>query len=214
MEMPIEGLVSGKRLDVARMQDAVIGVIYDYVQPDAILYGGTAIWRCYNGGRFSEDIDIYVSPSFEKKLYPRLKEQGISVMSRDRELPLHMRLSDGVTEVLLEANIGSYESIISQYAKVDGSSMTITTLSPTELLTRKVEAYEGRRYIRDIYDIFHLTNYLDKTDLLVVSQLKPFLKNIQRPVDERILESLLYKGNQKVTFDKMLEYLRRWINEV
>lgn len=214
MEIPIEKVIQGKRLEVARMQDMIIGLIYDYVQPDAILYGGTAVWRCYNGGRFSEDIDIYVGQSFEKKLKQVLEENKISIIWRDKELSLHMRLSDGTTEMLLEANIGKYESAISQYTNVDGSSITITTLSPTELLVRKIEAYEGRRYIRDIYDIVHLTNYLDKNDEYVASKLSYFLKDIKKPVDEKILPSLVYKGNKIMSFAKMVEYLGRWLNEV
>jgi predicted nucleotidyltransferase component of viral defense system len=125
-----------------------------------------------------------------------------------------MRLSNGQTEMLLEASIGAYESAISQYIKVDGSSLTITTLSPTELLVRKIEAYEGRRYVRDVYDIMHLTNYLKKNDYRVASKLRPFLKNIQKPVDERILRSLIYKGDKKITFEKMVAYLKRWSDEV
>ena len=214
MEVPIESLIQGERLKVARLQDTVIGLIYDYVQPNAILYGGTAIWRCYDGGRFSEDIDIYVSPAFGKKIGPALQMEGIRIVWRDRELPLHMRLSDGETEVLLEAGVGKYESSISQYMRVDGSSLTITTLSPTELLTRKTEAYEGRGYIRDIYDIVHLTNYLDKRDYSVRSRLKPFLRNLKKPVDARILPSLIYRGDRKITFEGMVEYLGRWADEV
>jgi len=39
--------------DIARLQDIVIDVLYK-IFPNAILHGGTAIWRCYNGNRFSE----------------------------------------------------------------------------------------------------------------------------------------------------------------
>lgn len=214
MEMPIESLIQGKRLEVARMQDRVITLIYDHVQPDAMLYGGTAIWRCYGGGRFSEDIDIYVDSNFWDRLAPALKKEEITVTWRDAESPLHMRLSDGNTELLLEASTGRYESSISQYARTDGSTITITTLSPTELLVRKTEAYLGRRYVRDIYDIVHLTNYLRKDDPYVLSTLRAFLKGIEKPVDERILQSLVYKGEKRMTFEKMVDYLERWADEV
>ena len=214
MEPPIESLFRGERLEIAKMQDAVVKLIYDYVQPDAIMYGGTAIWRCYDGGRFSEDIDIYVNSAFEKNLYPEFKKRGIEVVWRDTDLPLHMKLSDGSTKILLEASIGKYESSSTQYIKTDGSSITITTLSPTELLVRKIEAYEGRRYIRDIYDIMHLTNYLHKDDAYIISKIKPFLSDIKKPVDEKILRSLIYKGNKSITFNEMIGYLRGWINEV
>ncbi len=201
--------MSGKRLSLARMQDLVIGLIYDYAQPDAILYGGTAVWRCFGGGRFSEDIDIYVKAGFSGRFEKILSKSGISVLGRDPELPLHMRLSDGETEMLLEAGVGRYESVISQYARTDGTLMTITTLSPVELLIRKMEAYEGRRFIRDLYDIVHLTNYADRDDYYLKRRLRQFLKDIEEPEDESILASLVYKG-PVMPFRKMVKYLQRW----
>ncbi|MCL5419723.1 MAG: nucleotidyl transferase AbiEii/AbiGii toxin family protein [Candidatus Marsarchaeota archaeon] len=214
MDIPIEGILTGKRLDVARMQDVLIELIYDYIQPDAILYGGTAVWRCYGGGRFSEDIDIYVNRAFEKKLGQYLQKNGMKVTWRDKELPLHIRISDGRTEVLLEAGIGKFESAISQYTKVDGSSITLSTLQPSELFVRKMEAYEGRRYIRDMYDLVHLTNYISGNDYYVISKLKPFLAKIRKPVDEKVLRSLVYKGQKDTSFEKMLDYLKRWSDDI
>ena len=214
MDIPIEGILTGKRLDVARMQDVLIELIYDYIQPDAILYGGTAVWRCYGGGRFSEDIDIYVNRAFEKKLGQYLQKNGMKVTWRDKELPLHIRISDGRTEVLLEPGIGKFESAISQYTKVDGSSITLSTLQPSELFVRKMEAYEGRRYIRDMYDLVHLTNYISGNDYYVISKLKPFLAKIRKPVDEKVLRSLVYKGQKDTSFEKMLDYLKRWSDDI
>jgi predicted nucleotidyltransferase component of viral defense system len=214
MDQPIETFISGERLKVARLQDLVIRLIYDYAQPDAVLYGGTAIWRCYNGSRFSEDIDIYVKASFSKRLAPILQKNGLAIVWKDKELPLHVRISDGETEVLLEASANRCASSITQYVRVDGSSMTINTLQPSELFIRKMEAYEGRRYIRDLYDLFHLTNYVSRDDYYVSSRLRPFLSKIRSPVDERILRSLIYKGPADLTFKKMVEYLRRWAGVV
>ena len=34
--------------------DYVIDIIYDNSGKDTFLYGGTAIWRCFGGMRFSE----------------------------------------------------------------------------------------------------------------------------------------------------------------
>ena len=214
MELPIGGVLSGQKLKIALMQDAVVELIYDYVQPDAVLYGGTAIWRCYNGGRFSEDIDMYVSRSFESGFEANAGRHGIKVVWRDKELPLHMRLSDGNTEMLLEASLGDPESRISQYVRVDGSSIAISAMQPAELIVRKMEAYRGRRYMRDLYDIFHMTNYVDKADYYVLSKLRPFLEDIQKPVDAGTLASLIYRGRSRITFDEILEYLRGWSGEV
>ena len=213
MELPIESVLKGMRLDVARLQDRLIGIIYDYVQPDAVLYGGTAVWRCFGGGRFSEDIDIYVGRGFGKSFHDAIDKNGLNIIWQDKEFPLNMRVSDGTAEVLVEAKEGNYESIMAQYVRTDGTQTTISVLSPAELLVRKMEAYDGRRYIRDIYDMVQLTNYLDSSDQYVLSRLRSFLKSMKSPVDQGILESLVYKGNA-AAFAEMVSYLKRWSGEV
>ncbi|MFH1246948.1 MAG: nucleotidyl transferase AbiEii/AbiGii toxin family protein, partial [Candidatus Micrarchaeota archaeon] len=45
-------------LETATLQDEVVDLIYSISSP--VLHGGTAIWRCYAGNRFSEDLDFYM----------------------------------------------------------------------------------------------------------------------------------------------------------
>ncbi len=214
MDIPIGSILRSEKLAIAELQDLLIEIIYDYVQYDAVLYGGTAIWRCYNGSRFSEDIDIYVKASFLQKLELELQRQKLKIVWRDPELNSNIRISDGVTEVLLEAKEDEPDNIMSQYMKVNGSSMTISILSSLDLAIRKMEAYSGRLYIRDMYDLVQLTNFIDKKDYYTRSKFKEFLNSVKEPVDEHILESLIYKGFNKWTFRSMVDYLRRWLNEV
>ena len=87
-------------------------------------------------------------------------------------------------------------------------------LSPTELLVRKIEAFNGRRLIRDIYDIYVLTQHLDPKDFTVKTKLSGFLENISDPVDEGVLRSLIYSGNSNLTFFQMLNYIRAWLSEI
>ena len=51
--------------DIAYAQDLIVEEIYNFF-PKAVIHGGTAIWRCYNGNRFSEDIDVYIKKDREK----------------------------------------------------------------------------------------------------------------------------------------------------
>ncbi|MDI6643012.1 MAG: hypothetical protein QMD95_03060, partial [Candidatus Hodarchaeaceae archaeon] len=44
---------------IARAQDTVVETLYR-VFPKGVLHGGIAIWRCYSGNRFSEDVDAYL----------------------------------------------------------------------------------------------------------------------------------------------------------
>jgi predicted nucleotidyltransferase component of viral defense system len=48
-----------QHIEIARLQDIVMETLYR-VFPESVLHGGTAIWRCYSGSRFSEDIDVYL----------------------------------------------------------------------------------------------------------------------------------------------------------
>ncbi len=55
------------QLAVAALQDSVVESIFE-MDENIVMQGGTAIWRCYNGNRFSEDIDIYATETQIKKL--------------------------------------------------------------------------------------------------------------------------------------------------
>ena len=211
---PIRNFLSGDRLKIAELQDYIVDIIYEKIDPRAELYGGTAIWRCYGGNRFSEDIDIYMKRESTEKLISSLPKYGMRITWRDKEIPTNIRISDGVTELLLESKDGYAQSIIRQYMRVDGSSLTISVLSPTELLVRKIKAYEGRRLIRDLYDIFVLTNHIDRRDYTVSEKLSSFLETVRRPSDEKMLSSLIYSGNNTLSYREITGYLRRSLNEV
>ncbi|MEM4089070.1 MAG: nucleotidyl transferase AbiEii/AbiGii toxin family protein [Candidatus Micrarchaeaceae archaeon] len=210
---PIGSFLKGERLEVALLQDKIIEIVYSSIEPDALLYGGTAVWRCYGGMRFSEDIDIYMRNESIEHIIKSLPRHGLSLAWRSKELPSNIRISNGRTSVLLEAKEGSAEGIITQYARVDGSAMTVRAMSPAELLARKIEAYSGRLLMRDLYDIFVLTNSLDKNDYAVRSLLIDFIKHIKKPADEQVLKTLVYSG-KSITFGEFVAYMKRWLNEV
>ncbi len=211
---PIGSFLSGQRLKIAELQDYVIDLIYDSFQQGALLYGGTAIWRCFGGMRFSEDVDIYLEKHAFDDFMISLEENGLRMTWNDPEFPTRVRIARNETDILLESKPGFAENEIRTYSRVDGSVKTINVLSTTELMIRKIEAYQGRRFIRDIYDLYVLTNWLDKSDYLVKSRLSHFLHELKAPVDESILGSLLYAGPRNLNFARMVDYLRRWINEV
>ena len=211
---PIGDILTGNRLRLAEFQDYILEIIYNRIEPAALLYGGTAVWRCYGGQRFSEGIDIHLRNESLEKLIASLPKYGLQLLWMDLEFPSNIRIGNNETSLLLESKEGYAESIVRQYFRVDGSPMTVSVLSPTELLIRKIEAYNGRRLIRDIYDMFILTRYLDPSDYTVISRLSTFLKSVAKPDDEAILSSLIYSGNNNLTFTNMLEYISGWLNEV
>ena len=61
----IARLKKGSHREVARAQDLIVREMVNIIG-DSVLHGGTAIWRCYNGNRFSEDIDAYLKKDIGK----------------------------------------------------------------------------------------------------------------------------------------------------
>ena len=115
---------------------------------------------------------------------------------------------------MLETKEGHPKSMIRQYVRVDGSSATVSVFTPAEMLIRKIEAYQGRRFVRDVYDIFILIRFLDKGDHVVASSLSSFLTKSKPPVDEDALKSLIYTGKSDFRYSEMLDYIKRWLSEV
>ena len=91
---------------IAFAQDLVVKEVYS-VFDKAVLHGGTAIWRCYNGNRFSEDLNFYF-PNDKKKiedLFGNLKKAGFEIKKKKiSETSIYSELELNRTSVRLEAN--------------------------------------------------------------------------------------------------------------
>ncbi len=197
--------------DIAAAQDAIVETLYD-VFDDAVMHGGTAIWRCYDGNRFSEDIDVYMPRKLDKinALFESLKKKGFSVEKKkigDNSLFSVLRLNR--TIVRFEALFKKHSSfILKEYCKSDGNIISIYTLSPEELVKEKTETYLKRRKIRDLYDIFFLLKFIESNS--VNNELKKLIKNFEKPIDEKELKALVIEGLAPDS-GKMLEYVKRRI---
>src|SRR5207302_8669928 len=105
------------------------------------LHGGTAVWRCYGGGRFSYDIDAYfgkpeIGDKIKNELTFEVRKYGINIEKfRIIEKSFAILLSlEGVDLKLdIEYKKGKHQ-IPRNYEKVDGSFRTILTLSPEDLI--------------------------------------------------------------------------------
>ncbi len=71
MDLPISNVLKSRsELETAQLADAVVGILTNITDKMA-LHGGTAVWRCYNGRRFSTDIDVYIwAEDFKDKFIP------------------------------------------------------------------------------------------------------------------------------------------------
>ncbi len=208
MNIPLANRLK-KRLHVetALLQDEIVDLVYSFSQP--ILHGGTAVWRCYAGNRFSEDLDFYLANhrSFAEEFSTKVKERGLQLLKlKTTENLIFAKVSNNAVEVRFEANFGKkVKGIVKNFEKTDGTFTYILTLSPDDLIVEKMNAFNSRRFIRDIYDVFHLAKYVENKETLV--ELSKFARKIETPVDEKNLKTLIYTGLAP-TFGQMVENLR------
>ncbi len=193
--------------EIASLQDELIELIYA-IDNRLVLHGGTAIWRCYGGNRFSEDLDFYCrdSHNIEKLFVGKIKERSLEVLKfKKTENLIFCKVSNGSTIVRVEINFAVDKKALARpYERTDGSFMNVLTLTEEELILEKMEAYKNRRFIRDMYDIYHLSNYA----MADSKALHKFLDSIHQPVDEKNLKTLVYSGAIP-TFSQMLDSLKR-----
>lgn len=195
--------------DTAMLQDELVEVVYN-IAPKAVLHGGTAIWRCYSGNRFSEDIDFYLKKSnkFKQSFIEEIKAKNLSLLKyKETGNTIFSRISNGVVEVRLEANFGANKKYeVKSYEKANGSSIDVFTLSAEELITEKISAYTNRKLIRDFYDIYFLSGIARENSSLH-EKLRNFLEKTEKPLDEKNLRTVIYSGAIP-SFGQMLEVLK------
>ena len=197
MKLPIaKQLKKRTQVEVAFLQDEIIDILYS-ISDDLVLHGGTAIWRCYSGKRFSEDLNFYsksfpeVFPSFKDALeshglnIPKIKDTGNVISSN---------ITNNNSVVKVEVNyVAEIMGHQMKFEMADGSNIEILSLTPDQFINEKILAYSDRRYIRDLYDIYHLATSFSLTESTMLN-LRNFIKNIQEPVDQNVLRTLVYSG--------------------
>ena len=195
---------------IARLQDIVVETLYG-VFPRGVLHGGTAIWRCYSGNRFSEDVDMYLQKDIEKinKLFEELKRAGFEIIKkRITKNSIYSSLSFEGAEVRFEALFKRARGVVREYETYEGILFNVFTLTSEEMIGEKIDAYTKRRKVRDLYDIFFLLRY-SKKDELLKARLTKLLRNFEEPVDGEELKALIMFGAIPTAKD-MLEYMERW----
>ena len=211
MKIPLANqLKKRQQVEISVLQDEMIRIVYS-TSDDPVLHGGTSVWRCYSGKRFSEDL-VFYSRSFPDLVDNFRRETtaaGLSITKlKDTGNVIFSQVNDGRVEVRLEINHKrKVEGIPVKYELADGSYTEVLSLSPNQIIMEKIAAYADRRFVRDIYDIYHLSSVTDEMSS-IKERLSVFLDQIERPVDEQILRSLVYIGNPP-TFERMISELRR-----
>jgi len=198
--------------DIAYAQDLIVETIYEFF-PSAVIHGGTAIWRCYEGNRFSEDIDMYIKKDTEKinALFLTLEKNGFSVSKkRIKENSLYSTLKFNTSIVRFEALFKAIKNpFLKEYETSEGNLINIFTLSPDDLVEEKINTYIKRKKIRDLYDLFFLLRYI-KENKKIKEKLKDFIKKFEPSTDEQNLKAIIITGVTPTT-KNMLDYIERWV---
>ena len=197
--------------NIALAQDILVKELFS-VFDDAVMHGGTAIWRCYRGERFSEDIDVYL-PKDEKRLeifFKNIENKGFKIEKKKiNDNGLYSSLIFNRTVIRFEAVFKKIKGSLREYEKCDGNFITINTLTIEEIIKEKVQAYQKRLKISDMYDIFFLLRYVNNKEA-IKEDLEGFIKNFKNPVDEADLKTILLAPIVPSSWD-MLNYIKAMI---
>ncbi len=193
---------------VAKAQDLIMEAVYE-VFDDAVLHGGTSIWRCYKGNRFSEDMDVYLPRDVKKlnKLFQTFEKKGFVIeKKRIKENSVYSTLNLNGTLVRFESLFKKVEPSLKEYETAEGNLLSVYTLTPEQLIKEKAATYLKRRKVRDLYDVFFLLRYVEDVSA-IRSALGDFLSKFEKPVDAAELKVLLFEGLVP-TVEKMLTYIK------
>lgn len=197
--------------EIAIVQDIIVEELYKFL-PDAIIHGGTALWRCYQGNRFSEDIDVYIKKD-EKKIeefFKSLESKGFKIIKkRVKEASLYSELSLNNVSVRFEATFQNKKPFFKRYETSESFFINVYSLTPEDLLIEKVETYIKRRKIRDLYDIYFLLHHIENKKK-IRDYLDKLIKNYEKPLDEENLANIIIAGLVPKS-DQLLWEIKRWV---
>ena len=179
---------------IALAQDLIITEVYSIFN-NAVLHGGTAIWRCYSGKRFSEDLDFYLPKDKEKleQLFKSLNRVGFKIKKKKiSERSIYSELELDRTAVRLEATFQNISSVICDYELAEGNFISIYSLTPEAFLTEKINTYLKRFKVRDLWDIFFILKSVKKLE--PIKEIETLIKKYKEPIDEEDLKAILLEG--------------------
>lgn len=215
-------------LEKAKLEDTIIDLLYSEYK-DLVFHGGTAIWRCYAGNRFSRDVDFYLKASNKdrsgeyKEFTEFLKGRGFVVKEKgygNSSDTMHFLVEAG-GKMKIDINFKYKKGVAVEYVRVDGSKIIILSLTSQQLLDEKIEAYanklqskdeEKHSEVQDLYDIYYLTSIVKRKDRKTVDRLAALIKEIKSspPPNVRSLGHLILSGLPPA-FEMMVERIEEWV---
>lgn len=195
--------------NVASAQDIIVKELYN-VFDRAVIHGGTALWRCYKGNRFSEDVDVYIQRDLKKinRLFENFEKRGFRIIKKKiGENSIYSTLDFEGVLVRFEVLFKKIKGFLNEYLLVDGNFIEVYTLVPEDLIIEKAKTYLKRFRVRDLYDIFFLLRYV-KMNEDIKKGLKKIVDDFKNPVDEKDLQVIIIEGLVPSVEDMVLRIKR------
>src|SRR3989338_3348921 len=198
---------------IAYAQDIIVKEVYSVLN-NSVLHGGTAIWRCYNGKRFSEDLDFYFSKDKKKVelVFENLKRQGFVILKKKiSDTSVYSELELERVSVRLEATFQKKSKILCDYEMLDGNFISIYSLTVEQFISEKSNTYLKRFKVRDLWDVFFLLKNAQNPEK--IKEIGKLIDNYKKPTDEENLKVILLEGIVP-SAKEMIEYInRKWENK-
>lgn len=210
MQIPLEKrLKKRSHREIGYLQDEVLELVYS-VQPNAVLHGGTEIWRCFGGTRFSDDIDLYFETmpvDFRARFSEKLASRGLKLGKfKLTANTAYCTVSNG-QEIQVQIHVGKPPaSCAIGYGRMDGTPLTVFGVPPDELILEKAQTYLDRKKIRDVYDVYFLS-HAHEFRLETEQKLGGMIRKFQPPADEGNLQAIIYAGAVPA-FGQMMDVLK------
>ncbi len=198
--------------EVAFAQDLLVMAAFDTF-PHAVLHGGTAVWRCYSGNRFSQAVDLYASgvdEGREERFIDGLRLRGLEKLKFKKTASvIYAKFAYRDVIVSLETTPRRPgKRTVRPYETFDGSFMAVATLFPEELILEKTAAYSSRRKVRDLYDVYFLLHLAENRER-VLKSVRILLDGFRDPEDAGSLRAIIISGVAP-SVAEMLEWIRIW----
>ncbi len=220
------------QLEKAKLEDTLMDILYSRYQ-ELVFHGGTAIWRCYGGNRFSRDLDFYLDAKaveekmrYHKDIEKFLKDSGFILKEKGYENStdtMHFLVESANVKMKIDINFKYKKGTPTDYIKMDDSKRVVLTLKPLELLNEKINAYNNKldsikEYskpeVQDLYDMYHLVSLIEKGDENSVKRLRTLITRIENnpPPNLKSLDHLIISGLSP-TFELMINGIRKWLDD-
>jgi len=212
--IPLQGRLKGKvHRKIAYAQDFIVKKVYSILN-NTVLHGGTAIWRCFNGKRLSEDLDFYFSKDLKKieRVFENLEKLGFEIKKKKiLKSRVYSELILDRTLVRIEASFQKISGVLVDYEMSDENFSSRYGLAFEWFLSEKANVYLKRFKIKNSLDVFFLLKNVK--EIKKIKEIGILIKKYKKQIDEEDLKVILLEGIV-LSSEDMIQYIRKkWENK-